>query len=279
MPSRIGGKIMRIRIAALVLAASLVAGGALAQDSERRPFCPDRPGKGDSTCVIDPGVVQVEVGLFDGFEQKDDATRIEGWSAGSVTVRYGVGPRTEVQAGVSLATREEATDRATGLTETAEGVSDLFLAMRHSLINPDGEPFGLALTVFGTVPTGGDAVRATGIEAGLALPMAFDTGSNWSLGVSPFIEAIRDADGEGSHAAYSLVIGTDRGFGDWTLGAEVWISHDDDPLGSTTQSTFDLIAVWSPPSLPDAQLDFGLNFGLNDDSPDVEFGVGLARRF
>jgi hypothetical protein len=31
--------------------------------------------------------------------------------------------------------------------------------------------------------------------------------------------------------------------------------------------------------LADSQLDFGLNFGLNHDSPDVEFGVGLARRF
>lgn len=270
---------MRTRIVALALAASLLSGGALAQDGERRPFCPDRPGKGDSTCVIDRGVIQVEVGLFDGFEQEDEATRMEGGSAGSVTVRYGVGPRTEVQAGVSLATREETTDRASGLTETAEGLGDLFLATRHSLINPDGEPFGMALTVFGTVPTGDDEVRATGIEAGIALPMAFDTGSEWSLSVSPFIEAIRDADGEGSHAAYSLVIGTDRGFGDWTLGAEIWVSHDDDPLESTTQSTFDLIAVWSPPPLPDAQLDFGLNFGLNDDSPDVEFGVGLARRF
>jgi hypothetical protein len=270
---------MKLGIGALALMASLVAGGASAQDGERRPFCPDRPGKGDSTCVIDPGVVQIEVGLFDGFEQEDETTRIEGWSAGSVTVRYGVGPRTEVQAGLSIGTREEATDRATGVTDTAEGISDLFLAMRHSLINPDGEPFGLALTVFGTVPTGGDEVRASGIEGGIALPMAFDTGTGWSLGVSPFIEAIRDADGEGSHAAYSLVVGTDRGFGDWTLGAEIWISQDDDPLGSATQSTFDLIAVWSPPSMPDAQLDFGLNFGLNDDSPDVEFGVGLARRF
>jgi hypothetical protein len=209
---------MTLRIGALALAVSLVTGGVAAQDRELRPFCPDRPGKGDSTCVIDPGVIQVEVGLFDGFEQEDAATRVEGWAAGSVTVRYGVGPRTEVQAGVSLATREEATDRATGLTDTAEGIGDLFLAMRHSLINPDGEPFGMAVTVFGTVPTGGDEVRASGIEAGVALPMAFDTGSEWSLGISPFVEAIRDADGEGSHAAYSLVIGTDRGFGDWTLG-------------------------------------------------------------
>lgn len=270
---------MRFIVGMLSLLAASTGGVAVAQDSDLRPFCPDRPGKGDSTCVVDQGVVQIEVGLFDVFEQEDDTTRIEGWSAGSVVVRYGVSPRTEVQAGVSIGTREESTDRATGVTDTAEGMSDLYLAIRHGLINPDGQPFGLALTVFGTVPTGGDEVRASGIEGGIALPMAFDTGTEWSLGVSPFIEAIRDADGEGSHAAYSLVVGTDRGFGDWTLGAEVWVSHDDDPLGSTTQSTFDLIAVWSPPSMPDAQLDFGLNFGLNDDSPDVEFGVGLARRF
>ncbi|MFC5343494.1 hypothetical protein ACETK8_09655 [Brevundimonas staleyi] len=53
---------------------------------------------------------------------------------------------------------------------------------------------------------------------------------------------------------------------------------DDDPLEGVPRSTFDLTAVRTPPSMPGAQVDFGLNFGLNDDSPDLEFGVGVARR-
>lgn len=97
--------------------------------------------------------------------------------------------------------------------------------------------------------------------------------------MSPEVDWVSDADGDGRHAAYTMVAGVGRGFGRWDLGAELWVSRDDDPVEATTQSTFDLTAVWSPPFLPDAQLDFGLNFGLNDDSPDVEFGVGLARRF
>ncbi|WP_159457545.1 hypothetical protein [Brevundimonas sp. SH203] len=48
------------------------------------------------------------------------------------------------------------------------------------------------------------------------------------------------------------------------------------PTGRACRS---LSRASSPPSLPDAQLDFGLNLGLNDDSPDVAFGVGVARRF
>ena len=76
-----------------------------------------------------------------------------------------------------------------------------------------------------------------------------------------------------------MVAGLGRDIGRWNLGAEIWVSRDADPDQATTQSTLDLTAVWSPPSLPDAQLDFGLNLGLNDDSPDVAFGIGLARRF
>ena len=71
----------------------------------------------------------------------------------------------------------------------------------------------------------------------------------------------------------------DRDLGDWILGAEVWVSRDEAPLVETTQASADLIAIWTPAFLPDSQVDFGLNFGQNDDSPDVEFGVGVARRF
>ena len=132
---------------------------------------------------------------------------------------------------------------------------------------------------YATLPTGGDEVRASGIEAGVVVPVSIDLGNEWGLGLSPYLDIVRDEDGEGSHAAYSFAIDVDRDLGDWILGAEVWVSRDDDPSGETTQASADLIAIWTPAFLPDSQVDFGLNFGLNDDSPDVEFGVGVARRF
>ena len=167
----------------------------------------------------------------------------------------------------------------TGDRDTAEGVGDLSLGLRHSLKNPDGSSLSVAISGFVTAPTGARAIRADGFEGGIILPVSIPLNDDWSLSLSPEVDWVSNADGDGRHAAYTMVAGIGRGFGQWDLGAELWISRDDDPVEATTQSTFDLTAVWSPPSLPDAQLDFGLNFGLNDDSPDVAFGVGLARRF
>lgn len=118
-----------------------------------------------------------------------------------------------------------------------------------------------------------------GFEGGIVLPVSVALNDDWSLSLSPEIDVAADSDGDGRHAAYTIVAGIGRGFGEWALGAEIWVSRDDDPVEASTQSTFDLTAVWTPPMLADSQLDVGLNFGLNDDSPDVEFGVGLARRF
>ena len=255
------------------------AAPALAQDAALRDFCADRPGKGTPTCILDQGHVQLEVGLFDGARQRDDGFKYESWGYGDTFVRYGLTPLTEIQFGITPYVSEEVTDRATGLREKVDGTSDISIGLRHSLANPDGSGLSVAVAGFVGLPTGSDAVRADGIEGGIVVPVSVPLNDDWGLSLSPEVDIVRDGSGEGSHAAYTMVAGVGRSYGQWALGAEVWVSHDDDPDGSSTQSTFDLTAVWSPPFMADAQLDFGLNFGLNDESPDVEFGVGVARRF
>lgn len=270
----------------LLVASALLTTGTAApafaqtvRDADLRPFCADRPGKGTPTCILDVGHWQTEVGLVDGARQTDNASRAESWAYGDLFLRYGVTPTTEIQFGVTPWTTEKVTDRATGDSETVDGVSDIQIGFRHSLANPDGSGVSIALAGFVTAPTGSRSVRGDGFEGGVVLPISLPLNDDWGLSLSPEIDIVADSDGEGRHAAYTMVAGVGRGFGPWALGAEVWVSHDDDPIEATTQSTFDLTAVWTPPSMPNAQVDFGLNFGLNDDSPDVEFGVGVARRF
>ncbi|GAA0870031.1 hypothetical protein GCM10009116_18670 [Brevundimonas basaltis] len=265
-----------------VAAASLISvGAALAQGAipEQREFCADRPGKGAATCVLDQGVVQVESGLVDFASHRDAAFKIESWAVASTLIRYGLTPLLEVQVGLTPWQTESVTDRQTGDQDSVEGVGDLFLSARRALGNPDGSGRSAAIQGYLTLPTGSDAVRADGIEGGLVLPFGLPIDHNWSLALTPGIDIVRDADGEGSHVAWGMVAGLGRDVGDWNLGAEVWVSRDEDPLDEVTQSTFDLTAVWSPPFMANAQIDFGLNFGLNDQSPDLEFGVGVARRF
>ena len=274
--------IRKLSLGALALAAAGVALPATAQttpEADLRPFCADRPGKGTPTCILDVGRWQAEVGLVDGARQSDDAFKAESWAYGDLFFRYGLTPTTELQFGITPWTREKVTDRTTGDSETVDGVNDIQIGFRHSLANPDGSGFSVALAGFITAPTGSREVRGDGFEGGVVLPIALPLNDDWGLSLSPEIDIVADSDGDGRHAAYTMVAGVGRGFGQWALGAEIWVSHDDDPIEATTQSTFDLTAVWTPPSMPDAQVDFGLNFGLNDDSPDVEFGVGVARRF
>ena len=266
-----------ILIGAVTAAALLAAAPASAQDDGLRDFCADRPGKGTPTCILDAGHVQLEVGLFDYAGQSDGGVRTESWGYGDTWLRIGVSELTEVQIGLTPYVTEETTDG--GFNDTIHGTSDLTLGVRHSLANPDGSGVSVALAGFVTVPTGSDAVSDNKISGGVILPIALPLNDDWGLSLSPEIDIVPDADGEGAHAAYAIVAGIGRGFGPWALGAEIWVGHDDDPMGGVTQSTFDLTAVWTPPFIADAQLDFGLNFGLNDDSPDVEFGVGVAKRF
>lgn len=274
--------IRKMIFGAFALAACVAAMPAAAQtvpDADLRDFCADRPGKGTPTCILDVGHWQVELGLFDGARQSGDGFKVESQAYGDTFLRYGLTSTTEIQFGLTPWSREEVTDRTTGISETADGIGDLSVGFRHSLANPDGSGVSVALAGFVTAPTGSKAIRADGFEGGVVLPISLPLNDEWGLSLSPEIDIVADSDGDGRHAAYSMVAGVGRGFGQWALGAEVWISRDDDPIEATTQSTFDLTAVWTPPSMPNAQIDFGLNFGLNDDSPDVEFGVGVARRF
>ena len=268
-----------MRIAACTLALLLSASAVPAVARDGRDFCADRPGKGTPPCVLDQGRLQMELGLFDVSRQTQGDTRTRTWDAGDLLVRYGLDGLTEVQLGLPVWNRQQVTDRATGARDTAQGVGDLTLGLRRSLANPDGSGLSVALAGFVAAPTGARGIRADGFEGGVLLPLSIPLNPDWSLSLTPRVEWVSNADGEGRHAAYAMVAGLGRDIGQWNLGAEIWVSRDDDPDQATTQSTLDLTAVWSPPSLPDAQLDFGLNLGLNDDSPDVAFGIGLARRF
>jgi hypothetical protein len=272
---------LKFTLAAATAALSVLGAAApvMAQDSGLRDFCADRPGKGTPTCILDQGHWQVELGLFDGGWQKTDDFKVESYAFGDTFIRYGLDGLNEIQFGITPYSREKVTDRATGDSETADGVGDISVGIRHSLANPDGSGLSAAIVGFVTAPTGSRDLRDDGFEGGVVLPVSVPLNADWSLSLSPEIDVAADSDSDGRHAAYTMVAGVGRSYGQWALGAEVWVSRDDDPIEASTQSTFDLTAVWSPPMLADSQLDFGLNFGLNEDSPDVEFGVGLARRF
>lgn len=270
---------MKWAIATLLLQAALCLPLAAASADEIKPICPDRPGRGTSACTLDPGRAQLELGLFDESFQRRSGVTTDTGNAGSLLAKWGVSERVDIESGMALYQFQRTHDSSG--TMTARGIGDLLL---HAKYNPlSGAPengssaFALVLDPFLKLPTAGGGLGNGAVEGGMVLPMSYDLGNNWSLAMTPEVDALLNASDSGHHANLVDVIGLGRSFGALTLGAEVWTGQNLDPTGTISQYSFDLDAAWLANN--DTQLDCGLNFGLNRATPDLELYFGISRRF
>ncbi|WP_293366680.1 hypothetical protein [Phenylobacterium sp.] len=88
---------------------------------------------------------------------------------------------------------------------------------------------------------------------------------------------VRNASGGGTRLAWSTAAGVSRAFGKITLGVEAWGEVDDDLQAPTYQASADFTAAQMVGE--NTQLDAGVHFGLNRQTPDAEAYVGVSHRF
>lgn len=263
-----------VRIAAIVFAALALAGAAEAQE---RDFCPDRPGKGSPPCVLDKGRFQVEVSGVDARFDRSEGVSVRDAAYGGLELRLGLTSSVEGQ--LTWTPYERVRTKDHGAVSTVSGAGDLGLGLRWSLKNPAGDGFSIAAQPFVIAPTGADGIGGDAWQGGVIVPVSIPLDADWSLSLSPEVDARPDADGSGRHAGYVLAGGVGRMVGPVNLGAELWVDVDDDPSGRVTQTSFDLTAAWTPKALKDVQLDASAYVGLNRRTPDLELVFGLAHRF
>lgn len=266
-------------IGVLGIAAAVVAyPPPSAQAGELRDFCPNRPGLGTPSCIIDKGHAAVEVGLVDWTTAHDAASREDTWTFGELTLRYGLTDTLEVDLSWDGYGMTRLKDRASGTTARDDGAGDMSLALRQNLLSPDGSGTSLSVMPYVTVPTGSDGFGAGDWGAGLIVPVSFEIGKGVSLAVSPEIDAAVNGDGNGRHLAFGSVVGLGFSVTD-KLSATVEVSamRDRDPAGATTVTLAGFSLAWK--ARDDLQFDAGVVAGLNGDSPDAEIYAGVARRF
>ncbi len=261
-------------IALLLGLAAAAAGGDL------RDLCPDRPGRLTPACIVDAGHLQVETAAVDFTHDAtgDDVT--DTFAVGNTLLRYGVTQHLELLAAWTpyIHQRTRTFERDGGVDRT-DGVGDVTLGLKQSLLNPDGKKFSLALQPFVVVPTAKAALGVGSTEIGLIVPVTVALPADVQLGLSPEIDRVADAGARGHHAQYTLIGGLSRQFGAFTPGVELAAVHDDDPTGRTTKATFDVFTSYIPKALPSVQFDAAAYVGLNHDTPDVEVIVGVSKRF
>lgn len=243
-----------------------------------RDLCPDRPGLGTPACTLDPGRVQIEIGMMDWTLDRQPGSRTDTIIAGDTLLRIGIDGRTEAQIGWTAFGYVRTRDRLTGAIDRSDGTGDATLAIRRSLAHPDGSGLSIAVQPYVTLPTGGSAIGAGDWGAGLIAPVSYDLSGGLQLALTPQIAAAVDSDGDGRHLLYGSVVGLGFDLSDG-VGATVELAayRDRDPAGHSTQALAGLSIGWQPGD--DTQFDVGTNIGLNRDTPDIELYFGITRRF
>ena len=138
---------------ALTVLSPLVAAPAWADD-KLRDLCAERPGLDTPACTVDPGHLQVEVGLGDWMLDKQPDGRTDTIVAGDISARYGVGESTEVRLGWTAYGHSRTRDYAIGAVERLSGTGDITIGLKQNLSSPSGDGFSIALLSYATLPIG-----------------------------------------------------------------------------------------------------------------------------
>lgn len=256
----------------------------IAQDSTHRPtlrdLCSDRPGLNTPACTVDPGRLQVELGLGDWTLDRQPDQRNDRVEAGDIVLRYGVTPTTEVRLGWTAYGHVRTRDRISGAVETAGGVGDVTLGIKQNLRHPAEGKMGLAVALlpYVTLPTGNEQIGAGDWGAGLIVPTSYKLNDTVSLELSPEIAAAVNESGSGRHLSYGTAVGVQVHLTEKVrLTPEMQFIRDDDPDHHSTMSRAAVSLDFQPAKM--MQIDLQATAGLNRDTPDVELAFGVTRKF
>ena len=259
-----------------LLTAVLLCAGTAAAAADEQPVCADRPGKATSACTVPAGHWQVEAGLADWTLQKQGGERDTSLVLGETTIKYGLTDHSDVE--LDVTPWQRATSRGPGFRNSASGIGDINLIYKHELTSNE-TALQVTLYPYVKIPTARRPLGNRKWEGGVLVPIGYSIGkSPFSVGLTPELDWVADADGRGHHVAMVQVASLG-----WqvspklNVSGEIWGQWDWDPAGTTRQASADgSIAYLVSNSV---QLDAGANIGLNRNTPDVELYGGISKRF
>src|SRR4051794_18389452 len=184
-----------LTIAATMLAASSTAAAA----ADEQPICADRPGKSTPTCTVPAGHVQLETALADWSLQKAAGEHDTSVAIGESVFRYGLTDHSDIQ--LDLSPWQRSISRGPGFHDSATGFGDVTIVYKHR-ITPKGAAVQLALYPYVKVPTAKHSLGNGKWEGGLVVPIDYSIpNSQLGLNLTPEIDWVANADGNGHHAA------------------------------------------------------------------------------
>lgn len=261
----------------LILIAGLglvVASAAAAADPP--PICADRPGKATSACTVPAGDWQLEIGLADWSLQKTGGERDTSLTLGETTVKYGLSPSSDIE--VDITPWQRATSSFAGMHASASGIGDVRVIYKQALTGSNS-PVQLIAMPYVKIPTANHSLGNGKVDGGILFPIGYSIAKTpFSIGGTPEFDFVANADGHGHHLAMQQVVTLGWAINDkLTFSPELWGAWDWDPAGTTKQYSVDGSLAYLVNN--NTQLDAGVDFGLNRNTPGVELYAGVSTRF
>lgn len=184
----------------------LVASVPMAAESE--PLVTDRPDFTESAVSVQPGRVQVELGVT-----AEQSGEVDSQSFGEILVRIGLSDAIELRLGANSYVRE------TSSAEEADGLENSSIGIKIELVHGGDEPQArkpaAALLIATTLPTGSPAVRQPHLEPGVVLAVEWSLGSRSAIASNVGVVYASDDDDQFLAGSLSVALSTDlgRGFG------------------------------------------------------------------
>lgn len=239
------------------------------------PICTDRPTKSNAACTVPEGKLQIETDLLSWTRMATTAARSDVLAYASATVKYGIGPDSDLQIGI--APLVEVRTRSGGQAVSQQGFGDLTLRFKQRLTGPQSA-VQIAVIPVVKAPTAKAGIGNGEWEGGVIVPVQVPVGK-LTLTLAPQVNLLADAlapderhlEFQGvANLAFPVAPRT-------TLAVEVWTSQNWDPAGTIRQYSAD--AALSYLINDELQIDMGGNFGLNRMTPDVQIYAGVSARF
>jgi hypothetical protein len=256
----------------------------VAQDRTQNPaprdLCSELGGLNTPACIVDPGHLQVELGITDWTLDSSSDQRKDTIDAGDVLMRYGITGTTELRLGWTAFGYARTRDRASGDVDRTSGIGDVTLGMKQSISHPaEGKTgFAMALLPFVTLPSGRKDVGAGDWGAGLIIPTSYKLNDHLSLEMTPEIDTAVDDSGSGRHLAYGSAFGVQAHVTKTIiLTPEIQFVRDRDPSRPATMSRASLSFDYQPQKW--TILDFEAIAGLSRNTPDIELAWGITHKF
>lgn len=259
---------------ALLIGLSLLANGARAADGDDE-IATDRPDFVESSNVVGPGRFQIEMGFAS--ERSSDAASRERLTTTPTLLRFGISEQWELRLETDGHAVLRSTDPASGMRSKGSGMADLSVGAKWHLQDEEGSRPSLALLAHVDLASGATAFRGNGARPSLRLVAEWELANDFSLGIMPGMSLERHDDG--------------RRYANGILGIVVGKSLNDKlrtfvelaaPQLARARNGGSSVAVDVGAAYllsPALQLDIVYSRGMNRNSPDASWMVGISNKF